>query len=102
MDKTQRRKIMKKGVIFVLAAFMLSATVPAFAQETHHQKVECALAAQNCLNVVNILQKRINDINAEIEKGNTKYSEEDVKELQKQLMETQALLDRIEGKTPEK
>lgn len=93
---------MKKGAILVLAAFMLSATVPAFAQERHHEQVSCALAAQNCLNVVNILQKRINALNAEIQKGNTKYSQEDVNKLEKQLMETQALLDKIEGKTPEK
>jgi Skp family chaperone for outer membrane proteins len=90
---------MKKGVIFVLAAFLLSAAVPAFAQQNHQHEVACALAAQNCLNVVNILQKRINELNAEIQKGNTKYSAEDMKKLEKNLQENQALLDRIEKRT---
>lgn len=90
---------MKKGAFFILAAFMVSTAAPAIAQVTHHQEVACALAAQNCLNVVNILQKRIIELNAEIQKGNTKYSAEDMKQLEKNLQENQALLDRIEKRT---
>ena len=56
---------MKKSVILIIAALMLSATIPAISQQTPEEKVICNLAAQNCLNSVDILQKRIKKLNAE-------------------------------------
>lgn len=93
---------MKERAILVLAALMMAAAIPALAQQTHEEKVICDLAAKNCLNRADILQKRVKKLNAEIKKGSTKYSAEDLKKLEEKLKETQDLLDKIEGKTPGK
>ena len=93
---------MKKRAIIVLAAVMMLATVPAMAQLSHEEKTICDLAAKNCLNKVDILQKRVKKLNAEVKKGSTKYSAEDLKKLEQKLKETQDLLDKIEGTAPAK
>lgn len=93
---------MKIRSIIVLAAVMMSATLPAIAQQTKEEKVICELAAQNCLNKVDILKKRVNKLNSEIKKGSKTYSAEDLKKLEQKLNETQDLLDKMEGKAPAK
>jgi uncharacterized protein YlxW (UPF0749 family) len=93
---------MKKSIIMIIAALMVSATMPAFSEQTPEQKVICNLAAQNCLNSVDILQKRIKKLNAEVKKGTKTYSAEDLKLIEQKLKETKDLLDKIEGKTPGK
>ena len=93
---------MKTRAIIVLAALMMAATVPAVAQQTNEEKVICELAAKNCLNKADILEKRIKKLNKEIKKGSTTYSAEDLKKLEEKLKETQDLLDKIEGKAPAK
>lgn len=93
---------MKTRAIIVLAALMLSATVPALAQQTHEERVICELAAKNCLNKADILQKRVKKLNAEIKKGKKAYSAEDLKNLEQKLKETEELLDKLEGKSPAK
>jgi hypothetical protein len=93
---------MKKSAIMVIAALMLSTTMPAFSQQSNEEKVICNLAAQNCLNSSEILQKRIKKLNAEVKKGSTKYSAEDLKKIEQKLKETQDLLDKVEGKAPAK
>jgi hypothetical protein len=93
---------MKTKVIIVLAALMMAATVPVIAQQTNEEKVICELAAKNCLNKADILEKRVKKLNKEIKKGSTTYSAEDLKKLEQKLKETQDLLDKIEGKTPAK
>lgn len=93
---------MKTRAIIVLAALMLSATVPAIAQQTHEERVICELAAKNCLNKANILEKRVKKLNAEIKKGKKAYSAEDLKKLEQKLKETEELLDKLEGKAPAK
>ncbi len=93
---------MKTRAIIVLAALMMAATVPVIAQQTNEEKVICELAAKNCLNKADILEKRIKKLNKEIKKGSTTYSAEDLKKLEEKLKETQDLLDKIEGKAPAK
>ena len=93
---------MKKSIIMIIAALMVSATIPAFSEQTPEQKVICNLAAQNCLNSADILQKRIKKLNAEVKKGTKTYSAEDLKLIEQKLKETKDLLDKIEGKTPGK
>lgn len=93
---------MKIRAIVVLAAMMMSATVPALAQQTKEEKVICELAAQNCLNKVDILEKRVKKLNTEIKKGTKTYSAEDLKKLEQKLKEAQDLLDKMEGKAPAK
>ena len=92
---------MKTSAIIVLAALMMDATVPVIAQQTNEEKVICELAAKNCLNKADILEKRVKKLNAEIKKGSKTYSAEDLKKLDQKLKETQDLLDKME-KTPAK
>lgn len=93
---------MKKSTLVLLAAMMMSASIPAFSQQTQEEKVICQLAAKNCLNQVDILQKRVKKLNSEIKKGTKSYSAEDLKKLEQKLKETEELLDKLEGKTPAK
>jgi uncharacterized protein YlxW (UPF0749 family) len=93
---------MKKSAIMIIAALMLITTIPAYSQQTNEEKVICNLAAQNCLNKADILQKRIKKLNAEVKKGTKTYSSEDLKKIEQKLQETQDLLDKVEGKTPGK
>ena len=93
---------MKVRAIIVLAALMLAVTAPVIAQQTNEEKVICELAAKNCLNKAEILEKRVKKLNAEIKKGSKTYSAEDLKKLEQKLKETQDLLDKIEGKAPAK
>ncbi|HYS43845.1 MAG TPA: hypothetical protein VEM32_07685 [Geobacteraceae bacterium] len=92
---------MKNNAIVILAALLLSAALPAVAQQTNEEKVICELAAKNCLNKADILEKRVKKLNAEIKKGSKTYSAEDLKKLEQKLKETQDLLDKME-KTPAK
>lgn len=93
---------MKKKAIIAGAALMMAAAVPAIAQQTNEEKVICELAAKNCLNKADILEKRVKKLNAEIKKGSKTYSAEELKKLEQKLKETQDLLDKIEGKASAK
>lgn len=87
---------MKKMAIMVMAAFMMSATVPALAAEmTKEEKDMCLLASKNCATEVDSLQKKIKKLNAEIKKGKKVYSAEEIKKLQQKLDEANDLLDQI-------
>lgn len=93
---------MKKSAIVIIAALLMAATVPAFSQQTPEEKVICNLAAQNCLNTVDIVQKRLKKLNAEVKKGTKVYSAEELKKIEQKLQETKELLDKLEGKAPGK
>ncbi len=88
---------MKKIAIVLLAAFLTSAVVPALAQDSQ-EKEQCAIAANNCLNKAEILQKRIKKLKAQIKKGDTKYSAEEMKVLEQKLQDAMDQLDKMEGK----
>lgn len=88
---------MKTSAVIAMAAFLMSAAVPAFA-DTAQQKELCQIAAKNCLNTADILQKRVKKLNAEIKKGSTKYSADDLKILEQKLKDAQDQLDKMEGK----
>uniref|UniRef100_A0A831UAI1 Periplasmic protein n=1 Tax=Geobacter metallireducens TaxID=28232 RepID=A0A831UAI1_GEOME len=87
---------MKKMAVMVMAAFMMSATVPALAAEmTKEEKDMCLLASKNCATEVDTLQKKIKKLNAEIKKGKKVYSAEDLKKLDQKLEEANKMLDQI-------
>jgi hypothetical protein len=92
---------MKMRAIVVLAALMMAAAVPAFADQTNQEQVICNLASKNCLSTAETLQKRIKKMNVEMKKGKV-YSTEDVQKLEQKLKEAQEILDKLEGKTPGK
>lgn len=88
---------MKKVVVLLMAAFMMSATVPAFAaQMTKEEKDQCLLASKSCMTEVDSLQKRIQKLQAEIKKGKKVYSAEELKKLRQKLKEADEILKSIE------
>ncbi|WP_306536523.1 hypothetical protein [Geobacter sp.] len=87
---------MKKMAVMVMAAFMMSATMPVLAAEmTKEEKDQCLLASKNCATEVDTLQKKIKKLNAEIKKGKKVYSAEDLKKLDQKLEEANKMLDDI-------
>ena len=89
---------MKMRAIVVLAAFMMTAAIPAFADQASQDQVICNLASKNCQSTAVSIEKRIKKMNAEMKKGKV-YSTEDVQKLEQKLKEAQDLLDKMEGKT---
>jgi len=87
---------MKKIAVMLMAAFMMSATMPVLAADmTKEEKDQCLLASKNCATEVDSLQKKIKKLNAEIKKGKKVYSADEIKKLQQKLDEANALLDDI-------
>lgn len=89
---------MKKIAIMLMAAFMMSATVPAMAQMTKEEKDQCLLAAKGCVGEVDSIQKKIKKLQAEIKKGKKVYTAEEIKKLQDKLDEADQLLDLLLNK----
>jgi peptidoglycan hydrolase CwlO-like protein len=87
---------MKKVAVLIMAAFMMSATAPAFAQMTKEQKDECLLASKGCMNEVDSLQKRIHKLQTEIKKGKKVYSADELKKLDQKLKEANQIMNDIE------
>jgi peptidoglycan hydrolase CwlO-like protein len=87
---------MKKVAVMLMAAFVMSAAVPAFAAEmTKEEKDQCLLASKGCTTEVDSIQKKIKKLNAEIKKGKKVYSAEEIKKLQQKLDEAEKMLDKI-------
>lgn len=88
---------MKKIAVVLMAAFMMSATVPVMAAEmTKEEKDQCLLASKNCMNEVDSIQKKIKKLNAEIKKGKKVYSAEEIKKLQQKLQEAEDIIDALQ------
>jgi uncharacterized protein HemX len=88
--------------ITVMAAALLIAAVPVFAdegvmgqQEQQNQKDECLIVARNC--PTDSLQERIDRIQSEIVRGTGTYTEDELRSLERQLEEAQKFLE--EGAT---
>jgi F0F1-type ATP synthase epsilon subunit len=92
---------MKKSAIIAMAALLISAAVPAIAQNAQEQAV-CNISAKTCLNKAEILEKRIEKLNAEVKKGDKNYSPEEMKKLEQKLQDAQDQLDKIEGQAAQK
>ena len=86
---------MKRIVIIMLAAFITSASVPAFAGDMKSSKDECLLASKGCNNEVDSIQTKIKKLQTEINKGTKVYSADEIKKLDAKLKEASALLDNL-------
>ena len=49
---------MKKGIMILLTALLMAPAGMSFAAD-HNEAVSCQLAAKNCLNKADIIQKRV-------------------------------------------
>jgi len=89
---------MKRCAAVVVAALLVSASVPVFAAEAgdaKNMKDECLLAAKDCQGNVDALQQRIAKLNAEIAKGDRVYTRDDLKRLNEKVKEANELLERM-------
>jgi Skp family chaperone for outer membrane proteins len=84
---------MKASALVLMAAFLMSAAVPVFAQ-TAPEKAQCAISAGTCLNKAEVVEKRMKKMKAEIKKG-TMYSPEDMKVLEQKLQDVQDQMDKM-------
>ena len=80
---------MKKGMVAIMAALLVSATVPAYTAQqgkmTKEEKDMCLLISRNCEGEVDSIQKRIKRIQKEIKKGTRVYSPEELRKLEQKL-----------------
>ena len=86
---------MRKTAILLLAAFLTTVSVPAFAEDMKTSKDECLLASKDCKGEVDTIQQKIKKLNAEIKKGKKVYSAEEIKKLEEKLKEANAILDNL-------
>ena len=88
---------MKKIALMIAAAFVMAATVPAYAEMTKEEKDQCLLASKNCMNEVSSIQQKMKKLQAEIKKGKKVYSAEELKKLQQKLKEAEDLIDALQN-----
>jgi len=84
---------MKTSALLVVAAFLMSAAVPVFAQ-TAQEKEMCAISANTCVNKAQVVEKRMKKMKAEIKKGKT-YSQEEMKVLEQKLQDVMDQMDKM-------
>lgn len=82
---------MKNSALFVIAALVVSSSVPVFASD----KNECLLASKNCKTEVDSLQQKMKKLDGEIKKGKKVYSAEELKKLNDKLKEANVMLDEL-------
>jgi len=87
---------MKASALMVMAAFLMSAAVPVFA-ETAAEKEVCLIAAGTCANRAKTLEKEVAQMKKEIKAGKT-YSQEDIKILEQKIQDALDQLDKMKGK----
>lgn len=94
-----KRMTLKLGLL--TAAALLSA-LPAWAgqdmggsmdQQRQGQKDECLLMAKNCGDNMDTIQQRIGRIQHEIKKGNSVYTDRELKQLKNQLEDANQMLE---------
>ncbi len=85
---------MKASALLVIAAFLMSAAVPVFA-ETAQEKEMCAISANTCLGKAQVVEKRMKKMKGEIKKGTKTYSPEDMKVLEQKLQDVMDQMDKM-------
>jgi uncharacterized protein YktB (UPF0637 family) len=86
---------MKKLAIIVLSSLLTASVLPVYADIMQEKEV-CAIAANNCLNRVEIIQKRINGLKCQIKDGANKSTVEEMKMLEQKLQDALEQLSRVE------
>jgi septal ring factor EnvC (AmiA/AmiB activator) len=86
---------MNKVAVMIMAAFVMAATVPAFAEMTKEEKDQCLLASKGCATEVDSIQKKIKKLNTEVKKGKKVYSADELKKLNAKLKEAEDMVDKM-------
>lgn len=79
---------MKTSAVLVLAAFVMSTSIPVFAAD----KDECMMASMKCKAEADSIQQNIKKLNAEIKEGKKSYSVEELNKLRDKLADANQLL----------
>lgn len=88
---------MRRIMTMVMAAFLMSAVVPAFSAAIDHQEeYSCKVEARKCASDLDVAQAKITKMNESIESGAT-YSEKDMKNLQLKINELNELIDKLKA-----
>ena len=88
---------MNRIIIMVMAAFLMSAAVPAFSAEISHQEeYTCKVEARKCMSDLDVVHSKMEKMNKSIEGGAT-YSESDMQKLKMKIKELDELLDNMKA-----
>jgi len=82
-----------KRLAVVLMALGLFGAMPAFAAEHEGMKMDTKEGVRECALQAESIQKKIKRIQTEVKKGSTKYSAEELANLNKKLKEANETLD---------
>jgi len=86
---------MKKIMIMVVAAFLMSAAVPAFSADIDHQEeYSCKVEARKCMSDLDIAHAKIEKMNKAIAAG-AAYSESDMQKLKIKIQELNEMIDNM-------
>jgi hypothetical protein len=84
---------MKASALVVMAAFLMSAAVPVFAQTAQEQE-QCAISAGTCLTKAEAVEKRMKKMQADVKQGTT-YPPEEMKVLEQKLQDVMDQMDKM-------
>jgi len=86
-----------KKLLVVLMAVGLFGAMPALAAEHAGMKMDTSAGVRECALQAETIQEKIKRLDAEVAKGTKKYSEKELKNLQKKLKEANKILDQLNG-----
>jgi len=93
---------MKKLYVVIIAGIVMFANTFSYADDSMSLedslkfKSQCELFAKKCVDDVDIINKRIKDLESEINKGTKKYKPEQIEQLKYKLEELNQLLDNLD------
>ncbi len=88
---------MKKLAIIIMSTLLMASVLPAYA-DTAQENERSAISADTYLTSVEILQNRINTLKCEIKDSAGKCTAEEMKNLEQDLKDAVAQLEKEEGK----
>jgi len=91
---------MKKRIVMGTAALVIALAVGTYAEEqaTGRDTIDkdvCLLYSKDCANQVDSIQKKVQKLRTEIDKGGKVYTPEELRTLNQKLRETERLIDEL-------
>ena len=84
--------------MILLMTALTFASVPGFAQETPQDQYLCKLQAGNCLKQAEVVQRKMQKKEAEIQSGKKVYSTEELRQIELKLEEVEQMIDNLKAK----
>lgn len=91
---------MKNRIVMGAAALVIALAVGTYAEEkaTGGEKIDkdvCLLYSQDCATQVDSIQKKVQKLRTEIDKGTRVYTPEEIRALNQKLRDTERLIDEL-------